>query len=58
VFCDGQILGYTDMVGLTVGFNPRFVRKYDNLYERIQEAVSAYGNDVRTQMFPSEDESY
>lgn len=58
VFCDGQILVYTDMLGLTVDFNPRFVRKYDNLYERIQEAVSCYGNDVRTQMFPSEDESY
>ncbi|HYF03444.1 MAG TPA: 3-methyl-2-oxobutanoate hydroxymethyltransferase [Patescibacteria group bacterium] len=58
VFCDGQILVYTDMLGLTVDFNPRFVRKYDNLYDRIQEAVSAYGNDVRTQMFPSEDESY
>lgn len=58
VHCDGQILVYTDMLGLTVEFHPRFVRRYEQLYERIREAVARYADDVRTQHFPSEEESY
>lgn len=56
--CDGQVLVYTDMLGITVDFSPRFVRKYDNLHERIHTAVSAYSEDVRTLQFPNENESY
>ncbi|MBI3260269.1 MAG: 3-methyl-2-oxobutanoate hydroxymethyltransferase [Ignavibacteriae bacterium] len=58
VMCDGQILVYTDMLGLTVDFNPRFVRQYDNLYQRIHSAVSRYGDDIRNSDFPNENESY
>jgi len=56
--CDGQILVYTDMLGLTVDFNPRFVRQYDNLYQRIHSAVTQYGDDIRNADFPNESESY
>lgn len=56
--CDGQILVYTDMLGLTVDFNPRFVRQYENLYERIHTAVTRYGDDIRQRNFPNADESY
>lgn len=56
--CDGQVLVYTDMLGITVDFSPRFVRKYDNLHERIHAAVSAFSEDVRTLQFPNENESY
>jgi len=56
--CDGQILVYTDMLGLTVDFHPRFVRRYDNLHERITDAVRRYGEDVRHGRFPNESESY
>jgi len=56
--CDGQVLVYTDMLGITVDFSPRFVRKYDNLHERIHTAVNNYCNDVRTMNFPNEEESY
>ncbi|MCS6966678.1 MAG: 3-methyl-2-oxobutanoate hydroxymethyltransferase [Candidatus Kapabacteria bacterium] len=58
VHCDGQVLVYTDMLGLTVDFRPRFVRRYENLAERIRQVVAQYADDVRAQRFPSEEESY
>ena len=57
-YCDGQVLVYTDMLGLTVDFNPRFVRRYANLYDDIKAALSHFSDDVRNQSFPSLDESY
>lgn len=58
-FCDGQILVYTDMLGLTVEFSPRFVRRYALLKDEIINAVTQYSNDVRDEQFPSiENESY
>ena len=56
--CDGQILVYTDMLGLTVDFNPRFVRRYASLYDDIKNAVENYCDDVRKTEFPNEEESY
>jgi 3-methyl-2-oxobutanoate hydroxymethyltransferase len=56
--CDGQVLVYTDMLGLTVDFNPRFVRRYGNLYEDIKKAVNNFSDDVRNMDFPNEKESY
>ncbi len=58
VHCDGQILVYTDMLGITNDFQPRFVRRYDVMRERMLEAVGQYINDVRTATFPSDEESY
>jgi 3-methyl-2-oxobutanoate hydroxymethyltransferase len=58
VHCDGQILVYTDMLGITNQFQPRFVRRYDVLRERMQDAIGQYIKDVRTSTFPSEEESY
>lgn len=57
-YCDGQILVYTDMLGLTIDFNPRFVRRYANLNELIKESVINYGNDIREKKFPNDKESY
>ncbi|MCX7907967.1 MAG: 3-methyl-2-oxobutanoate hydroxymethyltransferase [Ignavibacteria bacterium] len=56
--CDGQILVYTDMVGLTIDFNPRFVRRYARLYETILNACKKYAEDIRNLNFPNESESY
>lgn len=56
--CDGQILVYTDMLGLTIDFNPRFVRKYANLNETINDSVSKYIDDIRNGDFPNAEESY
>jgi len=57
-WCDGQILVYADMLGLTANFHPRFVRRYDNLFERITDAVRRYSEDIRRGDFPNEHESY
>lgn len=57
-YCDGQILVYTDMLGLTIDFSPRFVRRYAHLYETILSAFKQYAEDVREQRFPNESESY
>lgn len=57
-YCDGQILVYSDMLGLTKDFNPRFVRRYLDLANTISEAVSLYVEDVKNNNFPNESESY
>jgi 3-methyl-2-oxobutanoate hydroxymethyltransferase len=56
--CDGQILVYSDMLGLTVDFSPRFVRRYDSLHERVDDSVSRYIQDIQSGNFPDESESY
>lgn len=58
VGCDGQILVYADMLGLTVDFHPRFVRRYESFAERAAEAARHYADDVRNGSFPNENESY
>ena len=56
--CDGQILVYADMLGLTIDFNPRFVRRYESFAERALNAAQAYAADVKSGNFPNEEESY
>lgn len=56
--CSGQILVWTDMVGMTTSFRPRFVRRYAELHSTISEAVGKYVADVRSKGFPSSEESY
>lgn len=55
---DGQVLVMHDMLGLTQGFSPRFLRRYANLEEIITRAVQAYIEDVKTRDFPNEKEQY
>jgi 3-methyl-2-oxobutanoate hydroxymethyltransferase len=57
-YCDGQILVYSDLVGLTFGHQPKFVRKYADLKSLIHEALTCYARDVREGRFPAETESY
>jgi 3-methyl-2-oxobutanoate hydroxymethyltransferase len=56
--CDGQVLVINDMLGLSTEFRPRFVRRYADLSSVIEQAVKSYVEDVRSNSFPSEDESY
>ena len=55
---DGQVLVLHDMIGMTHEFNPRFLRRYLNLYEDITEAVQNYVSDVKSEDFPNEKEQY
>jgi len=55
---DGQVLVMHDMLGITQGFSPRFLRRYANLHEDITNAVSAYVDDVKSGDFPNDKEQY
>jgi 3-methyl-2-oxobutanoate hydroxymethyltransferase len=55
---DGQVLVFHDMVGLTHEFNPRFLRRYLNLYDDIKGAVGKYIKDVKSTDFPNANEQY
>ncbi len=56
--CDGQILVFHDLVGLTIGHTPKFVRQYADLSAEVSRAVAEYCDDVREGRFPSDAESY
>ncbi|RZK20721.1 MAG: hypothetical protein EOO86_03380 [Pedobacter sp.] len=56
--CDGQVLVVNDMIGLTKGFKPRFLRQYLNLYEDILGAAQSYIRDVKANDFPNDKEQY
>jgi 3-methyl-2-oxobutanoate hydroxymethyltransferase len=56
--CDGQVLVYHDLLGLTEGHLPRFVKRYANLSREIRDALEAYAADVRDGSFPGPDHSY
>ena len=55
---DGQVLVLHDMVGMTHEFNPRFLRRYMNLFDDMTNAISQYVEDVKTVDFPSDKEQY
>lgn len=56
--CDGQVLVFHDLLGLTFDAAPKFARRYANLGEEITRAAREYCDDVRAGRFPSDEESY
>jgi 3-methyl-2-oxobutanoate hydroxymethyltransferase len=55
---DGQVLVVHDMLGINNEFSPRFLRKYNNLYEQMMGSFQAYIKDVKSGDFPNEKEQY
>lgn len=55
---DGQVLVMHDMLGMTHEFNPRFLRRYLNLYDEMTGAFKNYILDVKNKDFPNENEQY
>jgi len=55
---DGQVLVIHDLLGITHEFNPRFLRRYLNLYDEIKGAVEHYIEDVKNIDFPNDKEQY
>lgn len=55
---DGQVLVTHDMLGMTHEFNPRFLRRYLNLYDDMTSAFENYRTDVKSVNFPNDDEQY
>ena len=55
---DGQVLVVHDLLGMSHEFNPRFLRRYMNLYEDMGNAIGQYVSDVKSKDFPNENEQY
>lgn len=51
--CDGQILVFTDVLGMGLGFVPKFVKPFADLKPQIQSALAGYKNEVEQGGFPS-----
>jgi 3-methyl-2-oxobutanoate hydroxymethyltransferase len=56
--CDGQVLVIHDMLGINKGFSPRFLRKYADLHEVMNNAIQNYVSDIKAKSFPNEKEEY
>jgi 3-methyl-2-oxobutanoate hydroxymethyltransferase len=56
--CDGQVLVFHDLLGLTAQRPPKFVRQYADVGRIATEAIAAFAADVRNGAFPGEDETY
>lgn len=55
---DGQVLVIHDMLGINKDFSPRFLRRYNDLYESIKGSVEHYITDVKSCDFPNDKEQY
>lgn len=58
VNCDGQILVYQDMLGVFSDFTPKFVKKYENLGEKMNIAFRKYIEEIKDGVFPAEENSF
>ncbi|MFO8175438.1 MAG: 3-methyl-2-oxobutanoate hydroxymethyltransferase [Longimicrobiales bacterium] len=56
--CDGQVLVLYDALGLTQGFNPRFLRRFGDLESETRKALEAYVREVREGRYPGPEHSF
>ena len=56
--CDGQVLVISDLLGITSGYVPRFVKKYADLQGEITRAVTQFRDEVREGKFPANEHAY
>ena len=57
-YCSGQIVVTDDIMGKFTDFTPKFVKKYANLHDVVLDGVKAYKKEVKSELFPSEEESF
>jgi 3-methyl-2-oxobutanoate hydroxymethyltransferase len=55
---DGQVLVFHDLLGIRDGLGPRFVKRYANLQQEMNDGVAAYAEDVRTRRYPAPEHTY
>lgn len=56
--CDGQVLVINDLLGLTSGYVPKFVKQYGDLRSLIQTAARQYTDEVRGGVFPDDQRTF
>lgn len=57
-YCDGHVVVLHDMLGLSTGCSPRFVKRYADVHADIQKAVEAYAADIRARTYPAAEHCY
>jgi 3-methyl-2-oxobutanoate hydroxymethyltransferase len=55
---DGQVLVFHDLLGIRDGLGARFVKRYANLQQEMNDGVAAYAEDVRTRRYPGPEHTY
>jgi 3-methyl-2-oxobutanoate hydroxymethyltransferase len=55
---DGQVLVFHDLLGIRDGLGPRFVKRYANIQQEMNDGVSAYAEDVRSRRYPGPEHGY
>ncbi|MCW3029977.1 MAG: panB [Solirubrobacterales bacterium] len=55
---DGQVLVFHDLLGIRDGLGPRFVKRYANIQQEMNDGVAAYAEDVRTRRYPGPEHTY
>lgn len=56
--CDGQVLVYTDMMNMTDGRKPKFVKVFEDIGAKMADAVKEYISEVQNCSFPDKEKSY
>ena len=56
--CDGQVLVYQDMLGLTVGHTPKFAKRFANIGDVMRQGISDYITETKNGAFPAEEHTY
>ncbi len=56
--CDGQVLVLHDLLGLNEGFTPKFLKRYAELGQATRDAVSRFGDEVRTGAYPGPEHTH
>lgn len=56
--CDGQVLVFHDLLGISEPPHPRFVKKYKDLGDEMVDGLSLFAGDVKKGVFPSEENAY
>ena len=56
--CDGQVLVYQDMLGLTTGHTPKFVKQFADLGTLMRQGITDYINETKSGEFPAAEHTY
>jgi len=56
--CSGQVLVLHDLLGLNEGFNPKFLKRYATMAAEVRDAISRFGDEVRSGSYPDSDHSF
>ncbi|MCR5075568.1 MAG: 3-methyl-2-oxobutanoate hydroxymethyltransferase [Ruminococcus sp.] len=56
--CDGQVLVYQDMLGLTTGHTPKFVKRFADVGTLMRQGIADYISETKAGSFPAEEHTY